>query len=71
MTTLKSRPDTALLVVDMRVGVIASAHGRDPIVKNVETLVAKARRDRVSVIWSSTPTISLRRGVTRGGSFPN
>jgi nicotinamidase-related amidase len=51
MTTLENRPNTALLIVDMQIGVIAVAHGRDAVVKNVETLVAKARRDHVSVIW--------------------
>jgi nicotinamidase-related amidase len=51
MTTLENRPNTALLVVDMQIGVIAGAHGRDAVVKNVETLVAKARRDNISVIW--------------------
>ncbi len=51
MTTLENRPNTALLVVDMQVGVIAGAHGRDAVVKNVETLVARARREHVSVIW--------------------
>ena len=51
MTTLENRPNTALLVVDMQVGVMAGTHGRDAVVKNVETLVAKARREHVSVIW--------------------
>ena len=51
MTTLENQPNTALLIVDMQVGVVAKAHGRDAIVKNIETLVAKARRKRVSVIW--------------------
>jgi nicotinamidase-related amidase len=51
MTILDNRPNTALLIVDMQVGVIAAGHGRDAVVKNVQTLVAKARRDHVSVIW--------------------
>ena len=51
MTTLENRPNTALLVVDMQVGVVAKAYGRDTVVKNIETLVAKARRKPVPVIW--------------------
>jgi nicotinamidase-related amidase len=51
MTTLDNRPNSALLIVDMQVGVIANACGRDGVVKNVEALVAKARSEKVSVIW--------------------
>jgi nicotinamidase-related amidase len=51
MTTLKNRPNTALLIVDMQVDVVAKAYGRDAVVKNIETLVAKARLKQVPVIW--------------------
>jgi len=51
MTTLENRPATALLVVDMQIGVIASAHARALVVANVGILVEKARRDRIAVIW--------------------
>ena len=51
MTTLENRPNTALLIVDMQVGVVAKAYGRDAVVKNIETLVAKARRKQIPVIW--------------------
>ena len=51
MTTLDNRPNTALVIVDMQVGVVAKAYGRDAVVKNIETLVAQARRKRVPVIW--------------------
>ena len=51
MTTLSNRPNTALLIIDMQVGVIAKAHGRDAVVGNVASLVAKARLERVRVIW--------------------
>ena len=62
MTTLASRPNTALLVVDMQAGVIAAAHGRDAVVKNVEGLVAKARREHVSVIWVQHSDEQLAKG---------
>lgn len=51
MTTLSNRPNTALLIIDMQVGVIAKAVGRDAVVRNVATLVAKARLEQVPVIW--------------------
>jgi nicotinamidase-related amidase len=51
MTTMANRPNTALLIVDMQVGVIAKAHGRDAVIRNVATLVAKARLEDVPVIW--------------------
>jgi nicotinamidase-related amidase len=62
MTTLENRPNTALMVVDMQVGVIAGAHGRDAVVKNVGALVAKARRDHVAVIWVQHADAQLARG---------
>ncbi len=51
MTTLENRPNTALLVVDVQNGVVAGAHQRDAVVANVGTLVDKARRERVPVVW--------------------
>jgi nicotinamidase-related amidase len=51
MTTLEKRPNTALLVVDVQNGVVAGAHERDLVVANVGTLVEKARREQVPVVW--------------------
>jgi nicotinamidase-related amidase len=51
MTTLENRPNTALLVVDMQNGVVEGAHERNAVVANLRTLVEKARRERVPVIW--------------------
>ncbi|HTW01382.1 MAG TPA: isochorismatase family protein [Streptosporangiaceae bacterium] len=51
MTTLDNRPNTALLVVDVQNGVVAEAHQRDAVVANVGSLVDKARRERVPVVW--------------------
>jgi hypothetical protein len=62
MTTFENRPNTALLVVDMQVGVIAGAHGRDAVARNVETLVAKARLDHVCVIWVQHSDTQLAKG---------
>jgi nicotinamidase-related amidase len=51
MTTLKDRPSTALLIVDMQIGVVAKAHARDVVVANIDSLVEKARRERIPVVW--------------------
>ena len=51
MTTLDNRPNTALLVVDMQNGAVEGAVARDAVVANVDSLVEKARRERVPVVW--------------------
>ena len=51
MTTLENRPNTALLVVDVQNGVVAQAHQRDEVIANINTLVDKARAEKVPVIW--------------------
>jgi nicotinamidase-related amidase len=51
MTTLQNRPNTAVLVVDVQNQVVARAHDRDTVIANVRTLVDRARRERVPVIW--------------------
>lgn len=51
MTTLDNRPNTALLVVDVQNGVVAEAHERDAVVRNVSELVDRARQRGVPVVW--------------------
>ncbi|MGZ4807617.1 MAG: isochorismatase family protein [Ilumatobacteraceae bacterium] len=51
MATLENRPSTALLVVDVQNGVVERAFARDAVVANVGSLVEKARRERVPVVW--------------------
>jgi nicotinamidase-related amidase len=51
ITTLADRPNTALLVVDVQNGVVAEAHERDAVVANIGSLVEKARRAQVPVVW--------------------
>lgn len=51
MTTLANRPHTALVVIDVQVGVVAGAHARDAVVANIARLVDKARAARVAVVW--------------------
>ena len=51
MTTLPARPNTALLVIDVQQGVVASAHERDAVVATIAKLVDKARVEGVPVVW--------------------
>ena len=62
MTTLKNRPKTALLVVDVQNGVMGAAHERDAVVSNVGSLVRKARRERVPVVWVQHSDEELTKG---------
>ncbi len=62
MTILKNRPKTALLVIDVQNGVVKGAHERDAVVANVGSLVEKARRERVPVIWVQHSDKGLARG---------
>jgi nicotinamidase-related amidase len=62
MTTLENRPNTALLVVDVQNGAVAGAHDRDTVVANVASLVDKARRERIPVVWVQHSDEELARG---------
>ena len=45
------RPNTALIVIGMQKGVLAKAWEREQVVENVRSLVDRARRESVPVIW--------------------
>jgi len=62
MTTLEKRPNTALLVLDVQNGVVAGAHERDTVVANIGSLVEKARREQVPVVWVQHSDEQLARG---------
>ena len=62
MTTLNNRPKTALLVVDVQNGVVGGAHQRDAVVANVGSLVDKARRENVPVVWVQHSDEELTKG---------
>jgi len=62
MSTLKNRPNTALLVVDMQNGVVARAHARDAVVANICRLVELARQEKVPVVWVEHTESHLPRG---------
>ena len=62
MTTLQNRPNTALLVIDVQNGVVGGAHERDAVVANVASLVERARREQVPVVWVQHSDEQLARG---------
>ena len=62
MTTLENRPNTVLLVLDMQNGVVAGTHERDAVVANIGSVVAKARRERVPIVWVQHSDKQLARG---------
>jgi nicotinamidase-related amidase len=62
MTTLKDRPNTALLVIDVQTGVVNGNHERDAVVANVGSLVEKARKERVPVVWVQHSDENIVRG---------
>jgi nicotinamidase-related amidase len=51
MTTLRDRPNAALLVIDVQNGVVANAHNRGEVIANINKLVDKARDEDVPVVW--------------------
>ena len=62
MTTLDNRPNTAVLVVDVQNGVVEGAHDRDAVIANVRTLVGRARRAGVPVVWVQDSGGSIVKG---------
>jgi nicotinamidase-related amidase len=51
MTTLKNRPNNALVIVDVQNGVVTGSHNRDEVVANIARLVDQARQAGAPVIW--------------------
>lgn len=51
MPRVTRRPNTALLIIDVQVGVLDGAHARAAVIANIARLVDKARQERVPVIW--------------------
>ena len=51
MTSLENRPNSALIVIDAQVGVVAGAHNRDGVIANISSLVDRARTEGVPIVW--------------------
>lgn len=62
MTTLKDRPHTALLVIDVQNDVVTGAHDRDAVVARIAELVARARERATPVVWVQHSDEDLPRG---------
>jgi nicotinamidase-related amidase len=62
VTTLKDRPNTALLVVDVQNDVVVGAPRRDEVVAHIADLVDKARTEDVPVVWVQHSDEGLVRG---------
>jgi nicotinamidase-related amidase len=62
MTALSDRPNTALVVIDVQMGVVAHAHERDAVVANIGTLVDKAREEGVLIVWVQHSDEGLEKG---------
>jgi nicotinamidase-related amidase len=51
MSTLPNRATTALLIIDVQVGVVGAAYQRDAVIANIKTLLTAARAVGTPVIW--------------------
>lgn len=62
MTTLDDRPHTAVVIIDVQVDVVAAAYERDTVIGAISTLVDRARRANVPVIWVQHSDAEMERG---------
>jgi nicotinamidase-related amidase len=51
VTSLPDRPNTALVIIDVQKDVVGTAHERDAVIANINTVLDKARAASVPVIW--------------------
>ena len=51
MSTLPQRTATALLIIDVQVGVVGAAHQRDSVIANIQVLLTAARAAGTPVVW--------------------
>jgi nicotinamidase-related amidase len=63
VTTLDDRSNTAVLVVDVQNDVVRAAHERDAVVANIASLVDRARREQVPVVWVQHQSEQLKAGT--------
>lgn len=70
MTTLEDRPNTALVVIDVQNGVMASSVNSDAVIANISTLVDKARAEDVPVVWVQHSDDNLQRGSNKWEYVP-
>lgn len=51
MTTIHNRTATALLIIDVQVGVVGAAYQRDAVIANIQALLTDARAAGTPVVW--------------------
>ena len=51
MSTLSQRHNTALLIIDVQVGVVGAAYQRDAVIANIQALLTDARAAGAPVVW--------------------
>lgn len=51
MSTLGQRHNTALLIIDVQVGVVGTAYQRDTVIANIQRLLTAARAAGTPVVW--------------------
>ena len=51
MSTLSQRHNTALLIIDVQIGVVGAAYQREAVITNIQTLLTAARAAGTPVIW--------------------
>lgn len=62
MTTLKDRPNTALIVIDVQKGVMTASVNADAVIGTIASVVDKARAAGTSVIWVQHNSEHLKSG---------
>lgn len=62
MTSLRDRPNTALLVVDVQNDVVANGYHRDEVIAHIRSLIDRARADQVPVVWVQHSDDNLAEG---------
>ena len=51
MTTIHNRTATALLIIDVQVGVVGAAYQREAVIANIQSLLTAARVAGTPVVW--------------------
>lgn len=62
MATVRSGNQAALLVVDVQIGIVASAWNREKVIGNIDLAVSRAREAGVPVIWVQHHDDELQQG---------
>ena len=51
MTTLDDRPNSAVVIIDVQVDVVAAAYERDTVIAAIAILVERARHEGIAMVW--------------------